>query len=51
MDYFEGEYLNLKIALQDALGNGIDEAAWNVGEDFIEAAVRNIKENRSNRGR
>lgn len=39
-------YDRMKIRIQSALGNGIDQEAWKPSERWVDAACRNIIENR-----
>lgn len=45
-DEWRDRYQRLKIRIQAALGNGIDEEAWKPSERWDVAACRNITENR-----
>lgn len=39
-------YDQMKTRIQSALGNGIDQGAWKPSERWVDAACRNITENR-----
>lgn len=45
-DEWRERYQRTKINIQAALGNGIDQEAWKPSEKWVDAACRNITENR-----